>query len=77
MGIKVLEDDKKFFTPYYAVPLVNEKTLEKHPELKDVFNLLAGKIDEETIINLNYEVDVLGKSPEEVAHKFLVDSKLI
>ncbi len=77
MGIKVLEDDKKFFTPYYAVPLVNEKTLEKHPELEDVFNLLAGKIDEETMTNLNYEVDVLGKSPEEVAHKFLVDSKLI
>lgn len=75
--LKVLEDDKNFFVPYYAVPLVNNKTLEKYPELKDVFNMLARKIDEETMINLNYQVDELRKSPQAVAHKFLVDSKLI
>ena len=76
-GLKVLEDDQNFFVPYYAVPLVNNETLDKNPELKDVFNMLDGKIDEETMINLNYQVDELGKSPEEVAHKFLVDSNLI
>lgn len=75
--LKILEDDKKFFVPYYAVPLVNNETLEKYPELEDVFNILTGKIDEETMSELNYQVDELGKSPEEVAHKFLVDSKLI
>lgn len=75
--LKVLEDDKKFFVPYYAVPLVNNKTLEKYPELEEVFNMLAGKIDEGTMMNLNYQVDELRKSPQEVAHKFLVDSKLI
>lgn len=75
--LKVLKDDKGFFPAYNAVPLVNNKTLEKHPELKDVFNSLKGKIDEKTMIDLNYQVDELGKSPEEVAHKFLVDQGLI
>lgn len=75
--LKVLEDDKNFFVPYYAVPLVNNETLEKHPELEEVFNMLAGKINEDIMINLNYQVDELGKTPEEVAHKFLIDSKLI
>ncbi len=75
--LKVLEDDKNFFVPYYAVPLVNNETLNKHPELKDVFNMLSGKIDEDIMLDLNYQVDELGKSPEEVAHKFLVDLKLI
>ncbi|AIY83465.1 binding--dependent transport system inner membrane component family protein [Clostridium baratii str. Sullivan] len=76
-NLKVLEDDKGFFSPYNAVPLVNNKTLENHPELKDVLNSLAGKIDEKTMIDLNYQVDELGKSPEEVAHQFLVDNSLI
>ena len=76
-NLKVLEDDKNFFSPYKAVPLVNNKTLEEHPELKDVFNSLSGKIDEKTMLELNYQVDELGKSPEAVAHKFLVDNGLI
>lgn len=76
-GLKVLEDDKNFFVPYYAVPLVNDDTLEKYPEIGDVFNMLAGKIDEDIMSDLNYQVDELGKSPEEVAHKYLLDEKLI
>ncbi|MGL4912246.1 MAG: glycine betaine ABC transporter substrate-binding protein [Romboutsia sp.] len=76
-GLKVLEDDKNFFVPYYAVPLVSNNTLNKHPELKDVFNMLEGKINEDIMMNLNYQVDELGKTPEEVAHKFLIDEKLI
>ncbi|MDZ5034901.1 glycine betaine ABC transporter substrate-binding protein, partial [Clostridium perfringens] len=32
--LTVLEDDKNFFPPYYAVPIINEKTLEKFPELR-------------------------------------------
>ncbi|WP_373276284.1 glycine betaine ABC transporter substrate-binding protein, partial [Clostridioides difficile] len=30
--------------------------------------MLSGKINEETMRELNYQVDELGKSPEEVAH---------
>ena len=62
----MLEDDKNFFVPYYAVPLVNNKTLNKHPELKDVFNMLSGKIDEDIMLDLNYQVDELGKSQKKL-----------
>ena len=75
--LKTLEDDKKFFVNYSAVPIVNNKTLEKYPQLKDVLNSLSGKINEEKMIDLNYEVDVLGKSPEEVAKAFLIREGLI
>ena len=76
-NLKVLEDDKEFFPPYYAIPLVREDILEKHPEVEEVLNKLSGKIDEETMINLNYQVDEEGKTPEEVAHNFLVEENLI
>ena len=45
--------------------------------LKEILNKLSGKIDEETMINLNYQVDEEGKTPEDVAHDFLVEQKLI
>ena len=46
-------------------------------EVEEVLNKLSGKIDEETMINLNYQVDEEGKTPEEVAHNFLVEENLI
>lgn len=76
-NLKILEDDKNFFVPYYACPLVNEETLEKYPELEDVFNMLAGKINEQDMIDLNYQVDELGKTPEEVSRNFLIERNLI
>lgn len=75
--LKILEDDKNFFVPYYAVPLVSKDTLEEYPELEDVFNMLTGKIDEDTMAELNYQVDEIGKTPEEVAHDFLVEIELV
>ena len=75
--LRVLEDDKNYFPPYYAVPIVNQDILEKYPEIEEVLNKLAGKIDEKTMIKLNYKVDELGESPETVAHDFLVEQKLI
>lgn len=76
-NIKLLEDDQQFFIPYYAIPIVNNDTLEKYPELEDIFNMLSGKIDEETMTNLNYKVDELGISPEDVATEFLKEMGLI
>ncbi|GCD10942.1 ABC transporter permease/substrate-binding protein [Clostridium tagluense] len=75
--LKVLKDDKHFFPPYYAVPTINNKMLEKHPELKPLINKLAGKIDDETMIDLNYKVDKLSQKPEKVAEDFLRRNKLI
>lgn len=75
--LKILEDDKKLFPPYFAAPLVRSETLEKYPELEKVFNMLTNKIDNETMIDLNYQVDKLGKRPEDVARNFLIKQGLI
>lgn len=75
--LTVLEDDKQFFPPYYAVPLVSEETLAEHPELADVLNLLSGKINDETMQELNYLADVEKQRPEKVARDFLIEEGLI
>ena len=67
----VLEDDKSFFPPYNAIPLVREETLEKYPEIEPILNNLGTYLTDEVMQDLNYQVDELGKSPEKVASDFL------
>jgi len=69
--IKVLKDDKLFFPPYYASPIVRIDTLEAHPELEEILNLLADQIDDSTMTELNYKIDVAGEDFEDVASDFL------
>ncbi len=51
--------------------------LEKYPELEDVLNSLAGKIDDATMRQLNYRVDSLNETPEKVERDFLIQEGLI
>jgi osmoprotectant transport system substrate-binding protein len=76
-NLKVLEDDKGFFPPYYAAPIIRNETLEAHPELEEVLNKLAGKIDDATMTELNYKIDVEGQEIEAVAAEFLQSEGLI
>lgn len=76
-NLKVLIDDKQFFPPYQGAPLMLEKTLEKYPEISKPLNKLAGKITDDEMSKMNYEVNVEGKSDEEVAKNYLQREGLI
>ncbi len=75
--LKVLEDDKKYFPPYYAVPVIREDTLKKYPELEKVINELSAVLTNDAMMEMNYEVDELGKEPREAAHDYLVEQGII
>jgi len=75
--IVLLEDDLELFPPYHGAPLCRNEVLEAHPELKEVLNLLAGKIDDKTMQELNYQVDIEKRKPEDVAREFLTEQGFI
>ena len=77
--LKPLLDDRKFFPPYYAAPLVRRQTLRKHPELGRALARLAGRIDDRTMRELNLQVDREAdpRGPAAVARDFLVSAGLI
>jgi len=66
----VLEDDRHYFPPYEAVPLVRRATLEKHPEVRDAIGALAGKVSEDEMRLMNYAVDSEHRDPAEVVGAF-------
>lgn len=70
-NLKTLEDDKKFFPPYDCSPVIRQELAEKYPEIDKILKSLAGKINTEAMINLNYESDVMKKEPAVVAEEFL------
>ncbi|HEM5582301.1 ABC transporter permease/substrate-binding protein [Streptococcus suis] len=75
--LKILEDDKQLFPPYQAAPLLSKETLEQYPELEQVLGVLAGNISTEEMTQMNYAVDVEGKSAEQVAREYLEQEGLL
>lgn len=67
----VLEDDRNLFPPYQGSPLLRRETLEKYPELESILNKLAGKITDDEMRRMNFEVGVNGKKAADVAREYL------
>ncbi|MET3698822.1 osmoprotectant transport system permease protein [Bacillus oleivorans] len=76
-NLQILEDDKGFFPPYYATPVIRADTLEKYPEIEEVLGMLAGKINNEKMQELNAKVDLDKEQYEKVALDFLREEGLI
>ncbi len=74
--LRILKDDKGIFPPYYAAPIVRESALKQFPQLEATLNLLANKITDSVMTDLNYRTDYLHQSPERVAKDFLISQGL-
>lgn len=57
MHLAVLADDRHYFPPYDAVPLVREEALRRWPSLGPALDSLAGKISADDMRSMNNEVD--------------------
>lgn len=77
LALKPLIDDKQFFPPYYAVPVVRSEVLAKYPEIIPILEQLGEMLTDEVMIELNYQVDELQHSPQQVAKEFLQQQGLL
>lgn len=75
--LKMLADDKQFFPPYFAIPLMRGEALEKYPEIPAILEELGAILTDEVMIDLNYKVDELQQTPVQVANEFLLENGLI
>ena len=71
LGLAVLEDDKHYFPPYDAAPLIREAVVVKHPEIREALRALGGKVSEEQMRVMNYAVDGEHKDVKQVVKEFL------
>lgn len=76
-NLHVLEDDKGAFPAYNPAPVVRGEIMEEYPELEEEFREVSEKLDMETLQNLNKEITVDDRQPEDVAEDWLLDEGLI
>jgi osmoprotectant transport system substrate-binding protein len=70
LGLVALQDDKHYFPPYDAVPIVRQSTLARFPQLRGALGELEGKISESDIRRMNYAVEGQLQEPAEVVRQF-------
>jgi len=75
--LKALADDRKYFPPYHAAPVVRQDVLSEFPSIGRVLGQLAGTLDNATMQELNYDVDEKQRDPAAVARDFLRSRGLI
>ena len=68
---QVLADDKHAFPPYNACFVVRQALLDQRPEVNAVLTMLSGHLDENTMRDLNREVDVHHQPVVLVVRNFL------
>jgi len=74
--LTVLEDDKHYFPPYEAVPIVRGDSLARFPCLQGALAELSGKISDEEMRKMNYAVVAEQRDIGEVAREFLRSKSL-
>jgi osmoprotectant transport system substrate-binding protein len=69
-GLTVLQDDKHYFPPYQAVPLVRDAALKRWPQIQTALDALAGKITADDMRAMNEAVDGQHRDPAQVVQEF-------
>jgi osmoprotectant transport system substrate-binding protein len=77
LDLVALEDDRHYFPPYEAVPVIREQTLQLHPEIARWLADLAGKISDEEMQKMNYAVDGQHRDTQDVVREFLKSKALV
>ncbi len=70
LDLAVLEDDRHYFPPYEAVPIIRREALARHPELRELLRGLAGRLSEADMRRLNYAVDGERRDVAQVVREF-------
>jgi osmoprotectant transport system substrate-binding protein len=77
LDLFVLEDDKHYFPPYEAVPVVRQRTLQEHPELRDMLAALGSTISDQEMQHLNYAAQGQHRDVKEIVQDFLRTKGLV
>ena len=72
----VLADDRQYFPPYEAVPIIREELLRQHPEITQILGALGNRISDSEMQQMNYAVDGQHRDTQEVVRDFLRRKKL-
>jgi len=76
LDLVVLDDDRHYFPPYEAVPVIRLETIRAHPEIPGALAALQGKISDAQMRRMNYAVDGQHRDARDVVREILQRANL-
>jgi glycine betaine/choline ABC-type transport system substrate-binding protein len=70
LDLVALEDDRHYFPPYHAVPVVRTELLQRQPQLRTILERLSGLISDQEMRQMNYEAEVERHEPAAIVQAF-------
>ena len=77
LDLVVLDDDRSYFPPYDAVPIVRPEALQNHPAIRATIERISGRISAEQMRRMNYAADGEKKDPAVIARNFISSERLL
>ena len=75
-GLTALQDDRHYFPPYQAIPLVRAEALQRWPQIQAALDALAGRITADDMRAMNEAIDGKHRDPVDVVHEFRASKNL-
>ncbi|RMI34921.1 glycine betaine ABC transporter substrate-binding protein [Nocardia stercoris] len=73
LGLRLLDDDRGFFPKYNAALVMRDDFAGAHPQVAQVLAPVTAELTNETVTEMNRQVDVEGREPADVARDWLVE----
>jgi glycine betaine/choline ABC-type transport system substrate-binding protein len=71
LDVAVLDDDRRYFPPYQCAVVAREAALARYPKLRGILEQLSGRLSDDAMRRLNYQVDGKHRAVAEVAAEWL------
>jgi len=75
-GLTALQDDRHYFPPYQAIPLVRAEALQRWPQIQAALDALVGRITADDMRAMNEAIDGKHRDPADVVHEFRASKNL-
>ncbi|HKO13050.1 MAG TPA: glycine betaine ABC transporter substrate-binding protein [Acidobacteriaceae bacterium] len=70
LHLTILQDDRHYFPPYQAVPLIRDDALRRWPQIQTALDALAGRVTADDMRAMNEAVDGQHRDPAQVVREF-------
>jgi len=71
LDLVALDDNRRYFPPYDAVPVARSEVLLRHPQVREALERLGGRISADDMRAMNHAADATRRDPAEIAREFL------
>ena len=77
LGLVIIDDPESVSPIFSPAPMIDSRTLEKHPEIEEILTPIFKSLETEDLIQMNYKHQSQGMTCKEIAQEYLLEKGFI